>query len=86
MAYATKATTKGGRNGRAILDNGGLVSELRGTNGGDVAAGSGADDDDVEGCIGHTRLPLAQNSGSAARATFQWFVEGASAAAVCRDR
>ena len=25
MAYATKATTKGGRNGRAILDNGGLA-------------------------------------------------------------
>jgi Ohr subfamily peroxiredoxin len=24
MAYATKATTKGGRNGRAVLDNGGL--------------------------------------------------------------
>ena len=25
MAYSTKATTKGGRNGRAILDNGGLA-------------------------------------------------------------
>ena len=24
MAYTTTATTKGGRNGRAILDNGGL--------------------------------------------------------------
>jgi osmotically inducible protein OsmC len=25
MAYTTKATTKGGRNGRAVLDNGGLA-------------------------------------------------------------
>ena len=25
MAYSTKATTKGGRNGRAMLDNGGLA-------------------------------------------------------------
>ncbi len=25
MAYTTTATTKGGRNGRAILDNGGLA-------------------------------------------------------------
>ena len=25
MAYSAKATTKGGRNGRAILDNGGLA-------------------------------------------------------------
>jgi organic hydroperoxide reductase OsmC/OhrA len=25
MAYTTKATTRGGRNGRAILENGGLA-------------------------------------------------------------
>ena len=25
MAYATKATTSGGRNGRAVLENGGLA-------------------------------------------------------------
>src|SRR6202035_1677337 len=31
----------------------GLEAELCGANGGDVAAGTGADDDDVEGCVGH---------------------------------
>src|SRR5690606_29092499 len=34
------------------LDNGGLHAELRGTDGGDVAAGSGADDDEIV-CVSH---------------------------------
>ena len=33
---------------RLALDDGGLQAELRGANGGDVPAGAGADDDDVE--------------------------------------
>src|SRR6185312_11274958 len=38
------------------LDNGRLEAELRRADGGDVAAGAGADDDDVEGGIGHLVL------------------------------
>ena len=45
-----------------FLDDRGLETELRRTNGGDVAAGAGADDDDVEGCIGHTRAPVSSSS------------------------
>src|SRR5690242_4440444 len=36
-----------------FLDDRGLEAELRGADRGDVAAGAGADDDDVEGCVGH---------------------------------
>src|SRR5216684_6462665 len=31
----------------------GLETKLRRANGGDIAAGAGTDDDDVEGCVGH---------------------------------
>ena len=36
-----------------FLDDRGLEAELGGADRGDVAAGAGADDDDVEGCVGH---------------------------------
>src|SRR5258708_27484018 len=36
----------------------GLETKLRRTDRGDIAAGPGADDDDVEGCIGHVLLAL----------------------------
>ena len=36
-----------------FLDDRGLEAELRGADRGDIAAGPGADDDDVEGCVGH---------------------------------
>ena len=36
-----------------FLDNRSLEAKLRRADGGDVAAGAGADDDDVEGCVGH---------------------------------
>ena len=36
-----------------FFDDRGLETELRGADRGDVAAGAGADDDDVEGCVGH---------------------------------
>ena len=35
------------------LDDRGLEAELRGADGGDIAAGAGADDDDVEAGVGH---------------------------------
>ncbi len=39
------------------LDHRDLEAELRGADGGDVAAGAGADDDDVEGSVGHCLGP-----------------------------
>ncbi len=36
------------------LDDRGLEAELRRADGADIAAGAGADDDDVEGCVGHS--------------------------------
>src|SRR5260370_26240030 len=39
-----------------FLDNRGLEAELRRADRGDIAAGAGADDDDVEGCVGHCEL------------------------------
>ena len=37
------------------LDDGGLEAELRGADRGDIAAGAGADDQDVEGSVRHVR-------------------------------
>jgi Ohr subfamily peroxiredoxin len=67
MAYATKATTKGGRNGRAILDNGGLAlamglpKEMGGN-------GEGHNPEQLfalgwSSCFGQAVLALAKNHG-----------------------
>ena len=41
-----------------FFDDRGLEAELGGADRGDVAAGAGADDDDVEGCVGHVMHSL----------------------------
>src|SRR6516164_2488109 len=53
-----------------FLDDRGLEAELCCADRGDIAAGSGADDDDVEGCVGHACFRLTQTSCFAARAAF----------------
>ena len=51
------------------LDDGDLEAELRGADGGDVAAGAGADDRDVEGlgAFGQRRLPSSARGRGAGR-------------------
>ena len=41
--------------GRALLDDGGAQAELRGADGADIAAGAGADDDEIVGAHGSVR-------------------------------
>ena len=66
MIHLRRAQQRLGRNASPIvadaaeiglLDHGGLEPELRRADRGDVAAGTGADDDDVEGSVGHDFLP-----------------------------
>ena len=49
----------GAAEGGVFLDDGGFQPELRGTNGADIAAGAGADDDEV---VGHAITPNSQSS------------------------
>src|ERR1700743_2006984 len=72
-----------------FLDNRGLEAELSGTNSCNIAAGARADDNDVEGSVGHFRLHLAQAIAMRRPRRFKVLkvhVEGAFANEDCRDR
>src|SRR5260370_26380444 len=69
MKNLRRAQQRRGRNASPVqadageigfLDNRGLEAELRRTERGDIPAGSGADDDDVKGGVGHgyTLIPI----------------------------
>src|ERR1700743_2801617 len=72
-----------------FLDDRGLEAELGSTNGCNLAAGAGADDNDVEGSVGHFGLHLAQAIALRRPRRFKVLnvhVEAAFANVDCRDR